>query len=98
MALWKALYQMNQSTDVGAFPNVDDRVRDLYLRLYGQEPTNSELQRCVEYLTEQAERFRNDNKPEWQKVLSERPLAADLRAHATLCQAFFCINRFLYVE
>ena len=82
----------------GELPNVEARVRDLFLRLYGQEPTSDELRVCGDYLTQQSERFRNDPKPEWQKVLSESPHAADLRAHATLCQALICTNRFLYVE
>ncbi len=81
-----------------AFPDARSRVRDLFRRLYSAEPTSSELDKCLIYLQSQAERFRQDEDEAWQKNLAQWPHAADVRAHATLCQALLSTNRFLYAE
>jgi len=64
------------------------RLGKLYLRLFAEAPTPSELQDCEEYLASQREQFaRADPKSD-----------AEHRALASLCQIMLASNRFLYVD
>ena len=65
--------------------SVDERIDDLFLRLFAASPTESERQLCIEFLARQQREF----------VDAEGPLEQSL---ATLCQTLFASNRFLYVR
>jgi hypothetical protein len=72
------------------------RLRVLYERLFAEPPSEEELRRCAEYLTQQSAEVRNDADPDWRKTLEADPAAATRRALATLCQILMASNRFLY--
>ena len=64
------------------------RLSMVYLRLYAEGPTPSEMQDCEEFLAAQRER-----------VAKADPKAdAEHRALASLCQVLLASNRFLYVD
>jgi len=64
------------------------RLGRLYLRLFAEAPTPSELQDCEEYLASQREQF----------AKADPKSDAEHRALASLCQIMLASNRFLYVD
>ncbi|MED5417146.1 MAG: DUF1553 domain-containing protein, partial [Verrucomicrobiota bacterium] len=64
------------------------RLGKLYLRLFAEAPTPSELQDCEEYLASQREQF----------TKADPKSDAEHRALASLCQVLLASNRFLYVD
>jgi len=80
------------------FPEPRARIRDLFLRLFSIEPTDNEVQQCLDYLHEQAEQLRQYQGEEWVELVKKFNHAPDIAAHATLCQSLMSTNRFLYVE
>ncbi len=64
------------------------RLGKLYLRLFAEAPTPSELQDCEDYLASQREQF----------VKADPKSDAEHRALASLCQIMLASNRFLYVD
>ncbi len=70
----------------------------LYGALFGAGATAAEQAACREFVSGQAELYRNDPDAKWQKTLAQEPAAADRRALATLCQTLLASNRFLHVD
>ena len=65
--------------------DVDAQLRQLYLRLFSSEPTDSQRTTCREFLADQTAHFSGDEQ-------------AARRALASLCQVMLASNRFLYVD
>lgn len=80
------------------FEDAEDRITDLFRRIYSSSPTKAEMASCLEYLQRQADLIRQYDDPQWVANLERWPHAADVAAHATLCQALMSTNRFLYVQ
>ncbi len=80
------------------FPEPRARILDLYRRMFSLEPTESEMQGCLEYLVRQANQLRQYQGEEWVELVKKFNHAPDVAAHATLCQSLMSTNRFLYVE
>jgi hypothetical protein len=76
----------------------EERVRQLYARLFTATISESEQQSCLEFLASQTEHFRLDPDAAWQEILKKSPEEAEQRAFASLCQTLLASNRFLYVD
>lgn len=60
--------------------------------------TAEEMVASSRFVEQQAEVFRQDTDPNWQKLLQEQPDRDRRRALASLCQMLLASNRFLYLE
>ena len=77
-----ATFIMAESTDL------TKQLNQLFIKLFAQKPTPEELRSCMDYLRTQSERLA--------KQKAEKN--SDHLAMASLCQALFASNRFLFVD
>lgn len=80
------------------YANEQDRIRDLFVRLFSASPSETEMRQCVDYLKAQSDELRKYQDEDWVKLVQQFGHAPDVAAYATLCQALLSTNRFLYVE
>jgi mono/diheme cytochrome c family protein len=71
------------------------QVSRAWLLAYGQAPATADVTEGVEFLKSQRDAFEQTVKPNAKSGAEANPTE---RALATLCQALFCSNRFLYVD
>lgn len=71
-------------------PQPDDRIQQLFVKLFSQMPSDAELQSCGDFLAEQATHFASPSESD--------TMTANHQALATLCQTLLASNRFLYVD
>lgn len=80
------------------YPQQDDQINAIFIRLFSCQPTKSELDNCKQFLEMQTETLQNGDDAEWKKQLAEKPGLASKAALANLCQTLMSSNRFLYVH
>jgi hypothetical protein len=76
----------------------EDRVNEIFIRLFAKEPTRSELQTCLQFIDQQRIIFAADPNPEWQEHVKKWNHAPDVRALTSVCQTLMASNRFLYID
>jgi hypothetical protein len=79
-------------------PTNDERIHEVFIRLFAKGPSAIELEQCNAYLVSQRALFAADPNPEWQKTIEKSSHAPDIRALASLCQTLMASNRFLYID
>jgi hypothetical protein len=79
-------------------PTNDERIHEVFIRLFAKGPSANELEQCNAYLVSQRALFAADPNPEWQKTIEKSSHAPDIRALASLCQTLMASNRFLYID
>ena len=82
----------------GHAQNREAQIREAFLRVYACEPTDGQLQHCVQFLQQQAQALRGNTDEEWNAKMEDRPELVELAALANLCQSLLSSNRFLYVQ
>ena len=75
-----------------------EQIRTAFVRLFACQPSDEELQQCMEFVESQTKVLQASNDGEWKKQLTEQPELAARAALANLCQALLSSNRFLYVQ
>lgn len=78
--------------------DVDCMIRNLYIRLFSIEPTQSEYELCRSYIEQQTTYFQEAPDKSWQDQIKKNPEKIQQRVVATLAQSLIASNRFLYVE
>jgi hypothetical protein len=78
--------------------NSEERLHEIFLRLFAERASAEELSYCHDFLISQRDQFAKDQNPAWLKQLEKSPYAADQRALASLCQTLIASNRFLYID
>ena len=70
----------------------EQRVEELFLRMFAVPPDDQQMKTCREFLAAQQVHYRTSAGEDSQGV------GADKRALAALCQTLFASNRFLYID
>ncbi|RZO18903.1 MAG: DUF1553 domain-containing protein [Verrucomicrobiaceae bacterium] len=69
-------------------PDLTQQLNLLFIKLFAKKPTPEEIHSCIDYLHAQSERLAKQNAAK----------NSDHLAMASLCQALFASNRFLFVD